>query len=300
VKIKKREMRKGLSQGAALVADAAEGVSNVVEQLREDEKLRARVLAATAAGLAVRDRAVRQAGMIGMVGRLATDQVLREQLAEVVKQASGAQKRVARRHRKRNVLLVLAGFGAASAAVAVPAVRTRVLGLVRRAGAVVETPLESVKITEEIEVDVPVSAAYNQWTQFEEFPQFMEGVDEVRQLDDTLLRWAASIGGRKAEWDAKIVEQQPDRRIAWESVDGKETRGSVTFDEISPTRSKVRLVMSYTPEGGLEKAGAAARLDSRRIRGDLERFKQLLESRGAESGAWRGEIREGEKTTSSA
>jgi uncharacterized membrane protein len=243
---------------------------------------------------------VRQAGMIGMVGRLATDQVLREQLAEVVKQASGAQKRVARRHRKRNVLLVLAGFGAASAAVAVPSVRTRVLGLVRRAGAVVETPLESVKITEEIEVDVPVSAAYNQWTQFEEFPQFMEGVDEVRQLDDTLLRWAASIGGRRAEWHAKIVEQQPDRRIAWESVDGKETRGSVIFEEVSPSRSKIRLVMSYTPEGGLEKAGAAARLDSRRIRGDLERFKQLLESRGAETGAWRGEIREGEKTTSSA
>jgi uncharacterized membrane protein len=300
VKIKKREMRKNLSQAAALVGDAAEAVSNVGQQLLEDEKLRARVLAAMAAALAARDRAARQAGLIGMAGRLASDRVLREQLAEVVTQVSGAQKRVARRHRKRNVLVVLAGFGAASAAVAVPAVRTRVLALVRRAGEAVETPLESVKLTEEIEVDVPVSTAYNQWTQFEQFPQFMEGVDEVRQLDDTLLRWAATIGGRKAVWDAKIVDQQPDRRIAWESVGGKETRGSVMFEELSPARSKIRLVMSYTPEGGLEKAGAAVRLDSRRIRGDLERFKQLLESRGAESGAWRGEIREGDKTTSSA
>jgi uncharacterized membrane protein len=153
-------------------------------------------------------------------------------------------------------------------------------------------------VVQEIEVDVPVSTAYNQWTQFEEFPKFMEGVDEVKQLDDTLLHWAATVAGKKAEWDAKIIEQEPDRRIAWESVDGKRTRGTVTFEPAGPSRTRVRLNMSYAPDGVAEKVGSAAGLDDRRVRGDLERFRQLIESERVESGAWRGEIKGGQKTSS--
>src|SRR5918911_5707491 len=135
-------------------------------------------------------------------------------------------------------------------------------------------------VQETIEVQQPVRTVYNQWTQFEDFPQFMEGVEEVRQLDDTLLHWAASIAGKRAEWEAKIVEQEPDRRITWESTDGKRTRGTVAFEEVNPNRTRIHLTMSYIAEGPLERAGSAAGLDARRIRGDLERFKELIESEG--------------------
>ena len=145
----------------------------------------------------------------------------------------------------------------------------------------------------EIEVGVPVTTAYNQWTQFEEFPHFMEGVDEVKQLDDTMLHWAATVAGRHAEWDAKIIEQKPDSRIAWESVDGKRTRGTVTFEQAGTERSRVRLHMSYTPDGAAEHVGSAIGLDRRRITGDLARFRELIEGRTAASGAWRGEIEDG-------
>jgi uncharacterized membrane protein len=142
-----------------------------------------------------------------------------------------------------------------------------------------------------------VTEVYNQWTQFEDFPAFMQGVDEVRQLDDTLLHWAATVAGRKAEWDAKIVEQEPDRRITWESADGKRTRGTVTFEEAGTGRTRIHLTMSYVAEGALERAGSAAGIDARRVRGDLERFKELIESEGFASGAWRGEIHAGAKTS---
>jgi uncharacterized membrane protein len=153
-------------------------------------------------------------------------------------------------------------------------------------------------IEEEIEVGVPLSTAYNQWTQFEEFPKFMEGVQEVKQLDDTLLHWAASVAGKRAEWDAKIVEQEPDRRIVWESVDGKQTRGTVTFAEAGQDRTRIRLNMSYTPEGVAEKVGSAAGLDDRRVRGDLERFRELIEAEQVASGGWRGKIEDGQETSS--
>ena len=100
-------------------------------------------------------------------------------------------------------------------------------------------------IEQEIEVAVPVTAAYNQWTQFEEFPRFMEGIDEVKQLDDTLLHWAATVAGKKAEWEAKVIEQQPNRRIVWESVAGKNTRGIVSFEEAGPSQTRIHLSMTY-------------------------------------------------------
>ena len=151
------------------------------------------------------------------------------------------------------------------------------------------------RVEESIEVNVPVSTAYNQWTQFEEFPKFMEGVESVRQLDDTRLHWTASIAGKRAEWDAKILEQEPDRQISWVSEDGKATRGTVVFDEVAPSRTRIELSMSYRAEGVRESIGSAAGLDARRVRGDLQRFKELIEGRGTESGAWRGKIAAGEE-----
>ncbi|MDQ3778313.1 MAG: SRPBCC family protein [Actinomycetota bacterium] len=154
-------------------------------------------------------------------------------------------------------------------------------------------------ITEEIEVEVPVGTAYNQWTQFEEFPRFMEGVEQVQQLDDTRLHWVAKVAGKRAEWDAKILEQQPDRQISWISEDGKETRGTVAFEQRGDSRTLIRLTMSYRPEGFTEAVGSAAGLDKRRVRGDLDRFKELIENRGTETGAWRGEIARGAQRTES-
>ena len=139
-------------------------------------------------------------------------------------------------------------------------------------------------IDESIEVNVPVSTAYNQWTQFEDFPLFMEGVEHVQQLDDTRLHWVAKVGGKTNEWDAKILEQHPDKQISWISEDGKKTRGTVTFEPIGENKTRVRLSMSYQADP-LEAVGSAAGLDARRIRGDLERFKELIESRGAPRGA---------------
>jgi uncharacterized membrane protein len=145
-------------------------------------------------------------------------------------------------------------------------------------------------IIEAIDVDVPVSTAYNQWTQFEEFPRFMEGVESVQQLDDRRLHWVANVGGKKLEWDAEISEQIPDKRIAWRSIDGPRNAGVVTFHRISDDRSRVTLQIDYDPEGFVEKVGDALGLVSRRARRDLERFKEFIESRGRETGAWRGHI----------
>jgi uncharacterized membrane protein len=278
------------------VGDAAEAVVDYVDPLARDEKLRQRLAAAIVAGAAARNRMRRQTGLTGFARRLASDPVLHAQLAEMAAALQAAQRRAkrARSHRLRNTILFSAGV--AMTVAAVPAVRDKVTSLVRgrrdQWGSVSPATIE-----EQIEVAVPVSTTYNQWMQFEEFPKFMEGVDEVRQLDDTLLHWAATIGGKHLEWDAKIVEQQPDRVIAWESTDGKQTRGTVRFEEAGPARTRVRLRMSYRPEGVTEKIGSAIGIDSRRIRGDLERFRELIESRQSETGAWRGEIKAGKKTS---
>jgi uncharacterized membrane protein len=141
-----------------------------------------------------------------------------------------------------------------------------------------------------------VSTAYNQWTQFEEFPLFMLGVEHVEQRDDTRLHLVASVGGRTVEWDAKILEQHPERQISWISEDGKKTRGTVTFESLGEKRTLVRLSLGYQADGFVEAVGSAAGFDRRRIEGDLVRFKELIEGRGTETGAWREDISAGTKT----
>ena len=145
-------------------------------------------------------------------------------------------------------------------------------------------------VEESIEVEVPVSTAYNQWTQFEEFPQFMEGVESIKQLDDTHLHWVTEVGGRQKEFDAEVTEQTPDQRIAWRSTSGTEHAGVVTFHKVDEGQTRIMVQMDIDPDGIVETAGDALGVPKRRVRGDLERFKQLVESRGEASGAWRGEV----------
>ena len=145
-----------------------------------------------------------------------------------------------------------------------------------------------------IEVDVPVTTAYNQWTQFEEFPKFMNGVESVTQLDDRRLHWKVSIGGVTRESDTEIVEQHPDERIAWRSVDGTSHAGVVTFHKLSDTKSRLMLQLDMEPEGLVEKAGDKLWVVARQAKSDMENFKKFIESRATETGAWRGDVpREG-------
>jgi uncharacterized membrane protein len=148
-------------------------------------------------------------------------------------------------------------------------------------------------IEKSIDVHVPVSIAYGQWTQFEEFPRFMEGVVAVKQIDDSHIRWIVEVGGEQEEWEAEIVEQQPDRLIAWRSTDGLSNSGRVEFLPTSEG-TRVNVAMEYEPEGLKESAGALLGVDGSQVEGDLERFKELVENREVPTGAWRGEIRSGE------
>ena len=285
------------------VSDAYDTVAPIGGQLVKDQKLRERLVAAVDAGLAARQRARQQVGIAGTARRLGTDPVLRAELIEMVEQLRAARRRIEprRRHTVRNVAMVAAA--GAGVVLAVPSVRYRLKSMLRRGelqtpdvGSAVHGNAKTVE--QEIEVAVPVTTAYNQWTQFEEFPRFMEGIDEVKQLDDTLLHWAATVAGKKAEWEAKVVEQQPNRRIVWESVAGRNTRGIVSFEEAGPSQTRIHLSMTYALDGAAEKAGAAAGLDDRRIRGDLERFRELIEGRVTPSGSGR-ETRNGEASTKS-
>jgi uncharacterized membrane protein len=147
-------------------------------------------------------------------------------------------------------------------------------------------------IEQSIDVHVPVHIAYNQWTQFEEFPSFMEGVEQVTQLDDTHLHWKVNIGGRTKEWRAVITEQLPDQRIAWTSTTGARNAGVVTFHRLGDNHTRVMLQIDYEPEGLVENAGDMLGVVSSRVRGDLERFKAFVESQGVETGAWRGTIKQ--------
>ena len=146
-------------------------------------------------------------------------------------------------------------------------------------------------IEQSIEVSVPVSTAYNQWTQFESFPEFMEGVERIDQTGDTMTHWVTKIGGVKREFDATITEQKPDERVAWRSVDEPHQAGVVTFHRLSPDTTRVMVQMDFEPEGLVEQAGDRLGVVKHRVKGDLERFKEFIESRGSETGAWRGEVR---------
>ncbi len=145
-------------------------------------------------------------------------------------------------------------------------------------------------VQESVDVDVPIRVAYDQWTQFESFPQFMEGVDEVRQVSDTRNHWVTEIAGIKREFDTEITEQHPDERIAWRSVDGAKQAGVVTFHRLGEGRTKVMLQMDFEPEGVTETVGDLLGIVKNRAKGDLERFKAFIEARGQETGAWRGEV----------
>jgi uncharacterized membrane protein len=152
------------------------------------------------------------------------------------------------------------------------------------------------RVEKSIDVDVPVRTAYDQWTQFEEFPRFMEGVTEVRQLDDKRLHWRASVAGKEEEWNAEIIEQTPDTRIVWRSTSGAENSGAVRFASLGPEQTRVTLIMAYEPEGIVETVGDKLGLLDRRVAGDMERFKNFIEARDTETGAWRGAIR-GDRVT---
>ena len=250
--------------------------------LSRDKKFRKQLLSAIGHGAKAKRRAAKRVGFLAAATRLANDKQLRRELERMTKNLQHAWTRVEvkqkRSHKFRNTMLVLGG-GAAAAGAAL-----KLRGKQSANGTGIST------IDESIEVEVPVSTSYNQWTQFEEFPLFMEGVDDVQQRDDTRLHWVATIGGHTAEWDAKILEQHPDRQISWISEDGKKTRGTVSFEPIGEGKTLIRLSMSYQAEGAIEQIGSAAGLDAARVRGDLKRFKDLIESRGTESGEWRGEI----------
>jgi uncharacterized membrane protein len=146
------------------------------------------------------------------------------------------------------------------------------------------------RVEKSIDVDQPITKVYNQWTQFEDFPTFMGGVDEVEQLDDRHLRWTTSVAGVERTFDTEIIEQKPDEQISWRTEDGEDHTGAVTFEELGPNSTRVTVVMSYRPENWVEKIGDALNIIDRRVANDLERFQQLVEDETLETGAWRGRI----------
>ncbi|HET6493084.1 MAG TPA: SRPBCC family protein [Burkholderiales bacterium] len=145
-------------------------------------------------------------------------------------------------------------------------------------------------IEKTVEVQCPLNKVYNQWTQFETFPRFMEGVEEIKQIDDTHLHWHAEIAGVDREWDAQITEQIPDRKIAWRSITGPENGGTVMFQPVDPQRTRVTLRMEYDPKGLVENAADMIGTIERRVEGDMKRFRDFIEERGQETGAWRGDV----------
>jgi uncharacterized membrane protein len=268
----------------AALKDNAASATEFASALAKDKKFRKELVSAMRHGTIANRRARRKIGFVAVVTRLSRDPKLKRELDKMMRSLDKAWSRIEKKrsHKLRNTLLVAGGVGGAVAA-ALPQVRKRLPSLRTMART----------IDASIEVNVPVSTAYNQWTQFEDFPLFMEGVDHVQQLDDTRLHWVATVAGKKAEWDAKILEQHPDRQISWVSEDGKKTRGTVTFEPLGDSLTFIRLSMSYQAEGLTEALGSIAGLDQRRVRSDLERFKELIETRGEESGAWRGEVEAG-------
>src|SRR6476469_4218747 len=275
-----------------VLKDSAASATEHATARAKDRKFRRQLLSAMRHGTIARRRASSRIGFIADVTRLATDVKLKTELLKMTKNLDRAWSRVEKKqsHKLRNTIFVTVGVGGAIAV----ALKSRSNGSLPSVPFTGGTSPRT--IDESIEVNVPVSVSYNQWTQFEDFPLFMEGVEHVQQLDDTRLHWVANVAGKKAEWDAKILEQHPDRQISWISEDGKKTRGTVTFESLGEKRTLVRLSLGYQAEGFVEAVGSAAGLDRRRVEGDLERFKQLIEGRGTETGAWREDVSAGTKT----
>ena len=147
------------------------------------------------------------------------------------------------------------------------------------------------QIIESIDVDVPVTTAYNQWTQFESFPHFLDEVEQITQIDDTHQHWKVKVGGAEREFDTEITEQHPDERVAWKSVGGDTKHaGVVTFHRLGDEDTRVTVQLDWEPEGIVEKVGAAVGVDNLQVKADTKRFKEYIEERGGESGAWRGDI----------
>jgi uncharacterized membrane protein len=145
-------------------------------------------------------------------------------------------------------------------------------------------------VTESVDVAVPVSTAYNQWTQFESFPQFMGGVDKITQIDPTHNHWVTTIGGVTREFDTEVTEQHPDERVAWKSTDGTSHAGVVTFHRLNDANTRVTVQLDWQPSGVVEKAGSVLGVDDRQVKADLARFKEFIEKQGGETGAWRGDV----------
>jgi uncharacterized membrane protein len=267
-----------------VLKDNATNGKDLAFALSRDRKFKKQLLSAIGHGAAAKRRAARRMGLGAVAARLSADKELRREVKAMTKRLQQAWGRVEKKrtHKLRNTMLVLGG-GAAAAG----------LFKLRHHAGLGSDDAEIRTIDESIEIDVPVATAYNQWTQFEDFPLFMQGVDHVQQLDDTHLHWVATIGGKTAEWRAKILEQHPDKQISWVSEDGKKTRGTVSFESRGESKTLIGLSMSYKADGPVETLGSTAGLDKQRIRGDLERFKDLIEGRGEESGAWRGEVEAG-------
>ncbi len=147
------------------------------------------------------------------------------------------------------------------------------------------------QIIETIDVDVPVTTAYNQWTQFEEFPRFLKHIESITQKNDTMLHWKVNVGGQVREFDAEIAEQHPDERVAWNSTGGEvDHAGVVTFHKLDDSKSRVTVQIDWEPESLLEKIGAAAGAGNRAVKNALEDFKKYIESQGSADGAWRGDV----------
>jgi len=278
-------------RSTTVVKEQAATISELAAALARDKRFRRQVVGAAKHGSRAKSRAVRQIGVLSVAGRLAAEAQLRDEVNKITRDLQAAWKTAQAKRPKSHMLrntLILVGAGSA---VAAAVLHKRGTSMPRVGDSTSPRTIEA-----SIEVDVPVSIAYNQWTQFEEFPKFMQGVEEVRQLDDTRLHWVASVGGRRAEWDAKILEQHPDRQVSWISEDGKKTRGTVTFEQLGADRTRVHLSLGYQAEGFVEAVGSAAGFDRRRIAGDLERFKELIEDRGTATGAWREDISAGTTT----
>jgi uncharacterized membrane protein len=258
-----------------VLKDKATSGKDLAVAVAQDKKFRKKLISELSHGRIARRRA-RRIAAIAAVTRFAADQRL---VGELRNAADSLQRVVTRAEEKRShrlrTSLILVGAGGA-VAIALPPTRRWLAAKLGLGGG-----SSSRTVTEWTEIGVPVTAAYNQWTQFEDFPLFMEGVEHVQQLDDNRLHWVATIAGRKAEWDAKIVKQKPDRLITWVSEDDKQTHGTVTFKPLGDSRTLISLSLSYPREA-----------EGSSVEGDLERFKELVEARNAEMGAWQGEFSE--------